>query len=112
MAGKFTLRKTEKGNFLFNLKASNGQVMLTSQPYADRRSALNAIESVRKNARDDGHIERLIASDGRLYFVVRAANTRIVGQSEMYAAKASMENGISSVVRNVPAAVLEDMTTG
>ncbi|MFT3894286.1 MAG: YegP family protein [Anaerolineales bacterium] len=110
MAGKFTLRKTDKGNFVFNLKASNGQVILTSQPYSDRRSALNGIESVRKNACDDGRIERLTATNGRPYFVVKAANTQVVGTSEMYSAKASLENGIASVVRTAPNAVLEDLT--
>lgn len=111
MAGKFTLRKTDKGNFVFNLKASNGQVILTSQPYSDKRSALNGIESVRTNACDDGRIERLTSANGKPYFVVKAANSQIVGTSEMYSAKASMENGIASVVRNVSAAVLEDLTT-
>jgi uncharacterized protein YegP (UPF0339 family) len=110
MAGKFTLRKTDKGNFVFNLKASNGQVILTSQPYSDRRSALNGIESVRKNAGDDGRIERRTSSDGSPYFVIKAANTQIVGQSEMYSTKASMENGIASVVRNAPSAALQDLT--
>jgi uncharacterized protein YegP (UPF0339 family) len=111
MAGKFTLKKTDKGNFVFNLKASNGQVILSSQPYSDRRSALNGIESVRKNACDDGRIERLTANNGKPYFVVKAANTQVIGTSEMYSAKASMENGIASVVRNAPAALLEDLTT-
>ena len=110
MAGKFTLKKTDKGNFVFNLKASNGQVILSSQPYSDRRSALNGIESVRKNACDDGRIERLTAANGKPYFVVKAGNTQVIGTSEMYSAKASLENGIASVVRNAPDAVLEDLT--
>ena len=111
MAGKFTLRKTDKGNFVFNLKASNGQVILTSQPYSDKRSALNGIQSVRTNAGNDGRIERLTATDGKPYFVIKAANTQVVGKSEMYSSKASMENGIASVARNASSAVLEDLTT-
>jgi len=110
MAGKFTLKKTDKGNFVFNLKASNGQVILTSQPYSDRRGAMNGIESARKNGGADANFECRTASNGQFYFVLKAANTQIIGQSEMYAAKASMENGIASVMRNVPAAVLQDLT--
>jgi uncharacterized protein YegP (UPF0339 family) len=110
MAGKFTLRKTEKGNFVFNLKASNGQIILTSQPYSDKRTAINGIESARKNARNDASFERCTSSDGRPYFLLKAANFQVIGQSEMYSTKASMENGISSVTRNAPAALLQDMT--
>jgi uncharacterized protein YegP (UPF0339 family) len=108
---KIHAQKTDKGNLVFNLNASNGQVILSSQPYSDRRSALNGIESVRKNACDDGRIERLTSSDGKPYFVVTAANTQVVGTSEMYSAKDSMENGIASVIQNAPASFLEDLTT-
>jgi uncharacterized protein len=110
MAGKFTLRKTDKGNFVFNLKASNGQVILTSQPYADKRGALNGIASARRNAGKDTNFERLTAANGQPYFVLRAANTQIVGQSEMYSAKKTMENGVASVMKNAPDAPLEDLT--
>lgn len=110
MRGKFTLRKTNNGNFVFNLKASNGQVILTSQPYPDKRSALHGIESVRRNASDDRCVERLTSTDRKQYFIVKAANAQIIGKSEMYNARASMENGIASVARNASSAVLEDLT--
>jgi uncharacterized protein YegP (UPF0339 family) len=42
--------------------------------------------------------------------VLKAANTQVIGQSEMYSTKAGMENGIAAVMRNVPAASLQDMT--
>ena len=45
----FELKKTESGKFHFNLKAGNGQIVATSQMYASKESALNGIESVRKN---------------------------------------------------------------
>ncbi len=111
MAGKFTLRKTEKGNFVFNLKASNGQIILTSEPYSDKRSALNGSASTRKNAEKDANFERRTARNGQPYFVLKAANTQIIGQSEMYATKSTMENGVASVMRNAPDAALEDLTT-
>jgi len=50
--GTFELKKTDSGKFNFNLKASNGQVIASSQMYASKESALNGIESVRKNAAD------------------------------------------------------------
>ncbi len=52
MAGKFELKKTSNGQFRFNLKASNGQVIATSESYKTKASALNGIESVKKHAPD------------------------------------------------------------
>ncbi|GAA1597485.1 YegP family protein [Actinomadura kijaniata] len=52
MAGKFVLKKGGTGKFHFNLVASNGQVIATSESYESKAAALNGIESVRKNATD------------------------------------------------------------
>jgi uncharacterized protein YegP (UPF0339 family) len=52
MAGKFVVKKGNSGKFHFNLVASNGQIIATSESYESKASALNGIESVRKNAPD------------------------------------------------------------
>ena len=50
MAGKFELWTDKGGDWRFNLKASNGQVIATSQGYASKASAMNGIDSVKSNA--------------------------------------------------------------
>jgi uncharacterized protein YegP (UPF0339 family) len=50
MAGKFVLKKGSTGKYHFNLVASNGQVIATSEAYESKASALNGIESVKTNA--------------------------------------------------------------
>jgi len=50
MAGKFELYRDSAGKYRFRLKASNGQVIATSQGYVSRKSALDGIEAVRKHA--------------------------------------------------------------
>lgn len=52
MAGKFVVTTDKKGEFRFVLKAGNGEVIAMSEGYAAKSSALNGIESVRKNAAD------------------------------------------------------------
>ena len=52
MAGKFVLSKGSTGKYHFNLVATNGQVIATSQTYERKESALNGIESVKNNAPD------------------------------------------------------------
>ena len=49
-SAKFELKVTPKGSWMFNLKARNGEVILTSEKYEARKGAANGIESVRKNA--------------------------------------------------------------
>ncbi|MDQ3155894.1 MAG: YegP family protein [Actinomycetota bacterium] len=50
MAGKFELYSDKAGKYRFRLKAGNGQVIAVGEAYGSKSSALNGIESVRKNA--------------------------------------------------------------
>jgi uncharacterized protein len=52
MAGKFVVKKANSGKFHFNLVASNGQVIASSETYETKSSAMNGIESVKRNAPD------------------------------------------------------------
>jgi uncharacterized protein YegP (UPF0339 family) len=47
---KFVVKKTSNGQFRFNLVASNGQVVATSESYTRKASALETIESIKRNA--------------------------------------------------------------
>ncbi|MHA7224148.1 YegP family protein [Arthrobacter sp. RHLT1-20] len=53
MAGKFEVYKDKSGGFRFRLKASNGEVIASSQSYKSKASALGGVESVKKNAASD-----------------------------------------------------------
>lgn len=110
MAGMFELKKNRGGEFVFNLKAGNGQVLLASEGYTAKASALNGIESVRKNASTDDRFDRRTASNGKPYFVLTATNGQVIGQSQMYSASDAMENGIRSVRENAPVAKVADET--
>jgi uncharacterized protein YegP (UPF0339 family) len=50
MAMKFVVKKASNGEYRFNLVASNGQTVATSESYKEKRSALATIESIKKNA--------------------------------------------------------------
>jgi uncharacterized protein YegP (UPF0339 family) len=47
---KFVVKKTSNGQFRFNLVASNGQTVATSETYTRKASALETIASIQKNA--------------------------------------------------------------
>jgi uncharacterized protein YegP (UPF0339 family) len=47
---KFVVKKTSNGQFRFNLVASNGQTVATSETYTRKAAALETIASIQKNA--------------------------------------------------------------
>ena len=49
-------------------------------------------------------------SDGKFHFVLKAENGEVIAQSETYNTKSGALNGIDSVRRNAPDAVLDDRT--
>jgi len=110
MAGKFELKKSTNGQYVFNLKAANGQVILSSETYTEKRGAQGGIASVQKNAPDDKRYDRKKSSSGQDYFVLTATNGQTIGRSEMYSSAAAMENGIESVKKNAPGADTADLT--
>ena len=50
MSAKFVIKKDKRGEFRFNLKAGNGEIIATSEGYTTKAGCKNGIESVKKNA--------------------------------------------------------------
>ncbi|HEV7763582.1 MAG TPA: YegP family protein [Thermoanaerobaculia bacterium] len=109
MAAAFVL-KSSGSKFHFNLRAGNNETILTSELYEKKDSALNGIESVRKNAPDDARYERKTASNGDPFFVLKSTNGQVIGKSEMYSSTSARDNGIQSVTKTAPSAPLDDKT--
>ena len=119
MAGKFIITKAKNGEFTFNLKASNGEVIMTaSETYTSLGACENGISSVKKNALS--HVEDQTRGEsatnpkyelyqdkaGEFRFRLKAANGQNIGKSEGYKAKASAKKGIASIGRNAPDAAV------
>ena len=56
--GKFVIKKTKSG-VKFDLKATNGQVIATSEVYTTLANCKKGIASIRKNAVDSPIVEKL-----------------------------------------------------
>ena len=119
--GKFTLHETKSG-FRFNLKASNGEIILTSQIYKSEKSCRAGISSVQRNAPaaavEDQTAESFVKEKcpkfeiytdkaGEIRFRLKATNGQNIGSSEGYKSMKSCRNGIDSVIRNAPEAKVE-----
>ncbi len=121
--GKFAVKKTKTG-IKFNLKATNGEIIATSEVYNSRAACINGLESVRRNAPiaavEDQTVENFekqkhpkfeiyVDKAGEYRFRLKATNGQIIAVSEGYKAMASCKNGIDSVKRNAPdAPVVEE----
>ena len=108
----------------FDLKATNGQVIATSEVYTTEAACRNGIESVMKNAPvaavEDQTVEGYAAQKhpkfeiyadkaGEFRFRLKATNGQIIAISEGYTTMASCVNGVDSVKKNaVDAAIVEE----
>ncbi|MDH6305869.1 uncharacterized protein YegP (UPF0339 family) [Parabacteroides sp. PF5-5] len=107
---KFEITKRKNGEFQFNLKAGNGEIILTSEGYVAKESCKKGIESVKKNGPLDARYERKEAKNGKPFFNLKASNGQIIGTSEMYASESGREKGIESVKKNSAIADVVDLT--
>ena len=119
--GKFVIRETNTG-WKFDLKATNGEVIATSEVYTTKAACLNGIDSVKtccaggvedltvENAEAVKHPKFEVYEDkaGEYRFRLKARNGEIIAVSEGYKTKASCENGIASVRKNAEDAAIEE----
>lgn len=122
--GRFEIKKTKDGRFVFNLYASNHIIVATSQIYASSQSAINGIKSIAQNA------ERAVLEDTTLKeyekqsfpkweiyldkaeqyrFRLYASNGSCICHSQGYTKKASCKNGISSIVKTAKNAAIDKL---
>jgi|SRR5581483_5427080 uncharacterized protein len=111
MKASFEIKKSANGGFIFNLKAANDQVILTSQTYQTKENAEDGIAAIRQNAPLDGRYEERVEGDKLPYFVLCAPNRQVIGRSQLYSSREAMRKGIASVKRNAPQAEIVDFTT-
>jgi uncharacterized protein len=105
--GKFVIKTGKDGQFYFNLKASNGEIILSSEGYTTKTSCKRGIASVMKNGQDSSKYMKSISKNGKSYFTLIAANKKVIGRSELYESEKACNNGIASVKKNAPGAKTE-----
>ena len=100
--GKFVIKKGKNNQFYFNLKASNGEIILASEGYTTKTGCKKGIASVQVNATLEERFVKLTAKNGKPYFNLKARNSQVIGKSEMYESEKASQNGINSVMKNAP----------
>lgn len=109
MSGYYELKQSGATGYIFNLKAGNHEVILTSETYNSKDGAKTGIASVQTNSPKDDRYERKTANDGSPYFVLTSANGQTIGKSEMYSNTSARDNGIASVKTNGPTSTIKEV---
>jgi len=119
--GKFVVKEVNSGT-KFDLKATNGQIIASSEVYESKAACLKGIESVRKNALvanlENQTVEgfevaknpkfEIYADKSNEYrFRLKAKNGQIIATSEGYKTLDSCKNGVESVRKNSEKATVE-----
>lgn len=112
--GKFVVREVSSG-YKFDLKATNGQVVASSEVYKSKAGCLKGLESVRMNApvanlenqtiegyevAKNPKFEIYIDKADEFRFRLKAKNGEIIATSEGYKTMDSCKNGVESVRKN------------
>lgn len=95
---QFQVIKGLSGAYFFHLRANNGEIVLQSQSYTTRASAVNGVTSVKGNGRVPSRFEVLPATNGQWYFVLKAGNGAVIARGENYVSKSNAERAVNTVV--------------
>lgn len=122
--GRFSVKQTSDGRYMFNFIANNNRVISSSQTYASVVNAKIGIESVRANCAasvEDQTVEGYevlkhpkyevyLDVGGKPRFRLKASNGEIIAVSQAYADKSSCMKGIARIGYHAPDAdiVIED----
>ena len=113
-SGKFEVKKSKDGRFVFNLYASNNVIVATSQTYSSSSAAMTGIQSVIANAKsapiEDQTVKNyttlpypkweIYADKGNQFrFRLNASNGSCICHSQGYTSKANCKKGIESIIR-------------
>lgn len=99
MSGVFEVYKDKADEYRFRLKASNGEIVLSSEGYSSKAGCMNGIESVKKNCKVPERFQTYQDKAGKYRFRLTAANGQVIGVGEAYETEASCSAGMESVKR-------------
>lgn len=102
------LRKSEAKEPFSFVFVDGDKTIIKSENYAQKASAKNGIESVKKNSQEDGRYELKESSNGKFYFNLKASNGQVVGTSTMFASADDREAAIATLKADAPGATVED----
>ena len=93
--------------FFFELRASNGETLLTSEEYTTYNGALNGIETHKANI-ERGNFKIMLSKKGDYIFKLLSGKNMLLCMGEHYATKARCESAIASAKRFAKTAIIDE----
>ena len=102
-----TGQENEEETYFFELHASNGEKLLSSEEYTTYNGALRGIETHKANI-EKGNFKITISKKGDFIFKLLSGKNLLLCMGENYPTKARCESAIESTVRFAKTAVLDE----
>lgn len=105
--GEFAIsRHKDDGQWYFDLVGAKGKILLASEGYQERPSAINGILSIEENGVHLEKYELAATPEGDWRFVLRAGNNQVIGDSTVYRTEEAAQAGIEAT-RDLVAGIVQ-----
>ena len=108
-SGKWVIKKKSEEDYVWNLIANNGEIILASESYTTAAGAKAGLENIKESINQDRfHIHS--DKNDHFFFKLKNGANKLQGMGQVYNTKQSANNSISSVKRfSETAEVVEDI---
>lgn len=93
---------TGSNSELYFRLVDNGKTILTSEGYKQKDSALNGIESVKKNLRLPTGVEMKESTNGKHFFNIKSTNGQVVGTSALFDSVELRDKWLTDMKNDIP----------
>ncbi len=101
------IRKEPDNSYRFKLKNANGNIILDSIPFADKKAIRKTISELTPLIHQPTIFERKTDYEGKFLFNLKNSKGQVIGSSPLFESEAGMENGIKNVKNRITALVAD-----
>ncbi|WXG54797.1 MAG: YegP family protein [Candidatus Sedimenticola sp. (ex Thyasira tokunagai)] len=95
------MKKSEaKEPFSFSFVDDAGKSIVKSENYSAKKSAVNGVESVKKNSQELARYDLKESKNGKFFFNIKATNGQVVATSALFPSEIDRENAIALLKQN------------
>lgn len=102
------LRKSDANEPFSFIFVAGEKTIVKSENYAQKSSAKNGIESVKKNSQVDARYELKESTNAKFFFNIKSTNGQVVGTSALFASEAERTSAIDELKSKAPNAKVTD----
>jgi len=93
---------------MFSFVDAEGKMVLKSENYKAKDSAVKGIRSIKKNCTEDKRYLLKESANGMYFFSVKSANGQVVATSALYPDVQDRKDAINQVKINAPGSAIEE----